>query len=316
MPVNEAQVWSTAQAQGSGLGYWIEAICEAFLKMNADSAAGHRFAGRLEQHTLGPLALNFIRADPQEVWRTPRDIGRSTDNHFYLLHIRAGRLVVRQRGREAVVEAGACVLVDSKEPYHFSFPEGDFCLSTQLPAPWLNTWLPAPEDLVARPWGPATGGWGAVLAGALGNFSAQGFDDMPLPASAMADQIGSLLALAGGNPRARTSSHRTALLRRLRSAINDQFADAALAPTQVAQAHGISVRYLHALFAEAGTSFGAELMASRLERASRMLNDGRFGGLAVSEIAWRCGFKDPSHFARVFRRRFGSAPVNYQKGLR
>ena len=47
-----------------------------------------------------------------------RDIGRSTENHFYLLHIRRERLIVRQRDREALVEAGSCVLVDSKEPYH------------------------------------------------------------------------------------------------------------------------------------------------------------------------------------------------------
>lgn len=314
--MNEQQVWSTAEAQGSGLGYWVEAICEAFLKMSADSTSGHGFSGRLEQHPLGALELNFIHADPQEVWRTKRDIGRSTENNFYLLHIRRERLIVRQRGREALVEAGSCVLVDSKEPFHFSFPEGDFCLSAQLPERWLKTWLPAPEDLVAQGWGPSSGGWGAVLANALGNFSPHGFDDMPLPASAMADQIGTLLALAGGKSRTANTSHRAAMLRRLRSTMNDQFQDAALTPTLVARDHGVSVRYLHTLFAEADTSFCTELMVVRLDRASTMLRDRRFDGLAMSEIAWRCGFKDPSHFARLFRRRFGTAPLSFQKGMR
>lgn len=314
--MSQQQVWSTDEAHGSGLGYWIEAICEAFLKMSADSTAGHKFSGRLEQHALGALELNFIQADAQEVWRTKRDISRSTENHFYLLHIRRERLIVHQRGREALVDAGSCVLVDSKEPYHFSFPEGDHCLSIQLPAHWVKTWLPAPEDLVAQRWGPSTGGWGAVLASALGNFATDGFDDMALPASAMADQIGSLLALAGGKSRTAGTSHRAALQRRLRSTMNDQFHDAALAPAWVAGEHGISVRYLHTLFAQAGTTFGAELMAVRLDRASKMLEDRRFSGLAISEVAWRCGFTDPSHFARLFRRRFGAAPLAYRRGVR
>lgn len=312
----QQKVWSTCEAQGNGLGYWVEAICEAFLKMSADSAAGRCFTGRLEQQSLGALALNFIDADPQDVWRTRRDIGRSTENHFYLLHIRRGRLIVRQRGREAVVEAGCCALVDSKEPYQLAFPEGDFCLSTQLPENWLKTWLPAPEDLVAQRWGPPTGGWGAVLAHALATFSPQGFDSMPLPASAMADQIGSLLALAGGKPGTASTSHRSAMLRRLRATLTDQFHDAALTPASVAREHGMSVRYLHALFAEAGTTFGSDLIRVRLDRASTMLRDSRFDGLAISEVAWRCGFKDPSHFARLFRRRFGAAPLRFQRQLR
>ncbi len=99
--MNQRQVWSTTQAQGNGLGYWVEAICEAFLKMSADSTSGRQFSGRLEQHPLGPLELNFIDADPQEVWRTKRDIGRSTENHFYLLHIRRERLIALNPQRQA-----------------------------------------------------------------------------------------------------------------------------------------------------------------------------------------------------------------------
>ena len=284
--------------------------------MSADSTAGRDFSGRLEQHPLGALELNFIEAHSQEVWRTKTDIGRSTENHFYLLHIRRERLIVHQRGREAVVEAGSCVLVDSKEPYHFSFPEGDFCLSVQLPEHWLKTWLPAPEDLVARRWGPSDGGWGAVLAGALGNFSPDQCEDMPLPAGAMADQIGALLALAGGKPLIANTSHQAAMLRRVRSSMNDQLHNARLAPALVARELGVSVRHLHTLFAAAGSSFCTELTAFRLERASVMLKDRRFTGLAISEVAWRCGFKNPSHFSRLFRQRFGAAPLEYKKVVR
>ena len=46
MEAQQARRWSTAGAgTGQGLSYWIEAICEAFLEMKADSAAGRAFAG-------------------------------------------------------------------------------------------------------------------------------------------------------------------------------------------------------------------------------------------------------------------------------
>jgi AraC family transcriptional regulator, positive regulator of tynA and feaB len=54
------------------------------------------------------------------------------------------------------------------------------------------------------------------------------------------------------------------------------------------------------------------LYACRLERARRLLRDKRFDGLGIAEIAWNCGFSEPSHFTRRFRERFGSPPSAYR----
>jgi AraC-like DNA-binding protein len=54
-------------------------------------------------------------------------------------------------------------------------------------------------------------------------------------------------------------------------------------------------------------------MAIRLERARQMLHDRRFAHLPVGEIAMRCGFTDPSHFARRFRMQFRAAPAAFRK---
>ncbi|RXR23694.1 helix-turn-helix transcriptional regulator [Sphingobium fluviale] len=72
--------------------------------------------------------------------------------------------------------------------------------------------------------------------------------------------------------------------------------------------HGISVRYLHAIFSAAGTSYSHELLNIRLERAARMLRLAPFSDLSVAEIAWRCAFFDASHLTRHFRQRFGTTP--------
>jgi AraC-like DNA-binding protein len=66
------------------------------------------------------------------------------------------------------------------------------------------------------------------------------------------------------------------------------------------------------LFAHASTTFGNELMRTRLESARRLLSDKRYDALSVSEVAARSGFLEPSHFARRFRKAFGSGPTEFR----
>jgi AraC-like DNA-binding protein len=53
-------------------------------------------------------------------------------------------------------------------------------------------------------------------------------------------------------------------------------------------------------------------MRVRLNCAHRLLSDQRFAGLTVSEVAARCGFLEPSHFARRFRKAYGAGPTEFR----
>lgn len=310
----QVRQWSTAEARpGEALAYWIDAICEAFLEMKADSPDRPHFAASIAQYPLGPIDLNFANTTSQEVWRTPHAIAGSRKHTFYLLFIREGHLVARQRGREAVVAPGDCTLIDGMEPYSFSFPETNRCLSVQMPAEWLRNWMPAPDKITAASFANNPG-WGRTLASAAANLASCDLDALALPHAAIADQLGALLALASGREVA-APSRRDELLARIRATMRERLHDAALDPSSVAERHGISLRYLHLLFAESGSSFGATLIEQRLEQAKRLLADRRFAALPVSEIAWRCGFREPSHFARRFRTRYGAAPAAYRRTL-
>jgi AraC-like DNA-binding protein len=312
-PQLQPRRWSTASAgPGQGLSYWVEAICDAFLEMKADSAVGRDFAGALTQHDFGPVDLNFVTADRQEVWRTRQAIARSRENYFYLLHVRGGRLGIKQQDRDALIAPGDCTLIDSTLPYRFSFPEALDVLSVQIPQAWLRTWLPEPERLLGR---SLTGHsvWGATLCSALGNLTPPQLETLALPPAVVADQLAALLALSAGDAALDATTHQRALLHRLRQGLRARFRDPTLDPATLAAEHGLSKRYLHMLFAASGTSFGAALLALRLEHARQLLEDRRQRRLGVAEIAWRCGFADPSHFARRFRQRFGHAPVAWRR---
>ena len=305
------QTWSTQDIERRrALAYWVDTVGQVLLELEIEAAVPERFTASLQQSRLGPAGVNLIEASEQWMRRTPLGIARSRSPSIYLLQLRAGEFQLQQYGRDCRVQAGDCVLIDSEEPYQLSCPGRTACLSVDFPRQWLSSWLPSPQAHVARKlprqW------WGAALGRALLCLEPHGLEHLPLPGDVVADQIASLLALTSG---ARHSDDATqpGMLERLRGTLRERYFEGDLSPAAVAAQHGIGKRHLHFLFAKLGTTFSAELMAVRLERARRMLQDRRFDHVPVGEIAMRCGFTDPSHFARRFRMRFRAAPAAYRK---
>ena len=87
-----------------------------------------------------------------------------------------------------------------------------------------------------------------------------------------------------------------------------------LAAFDVAQRAGTSLRNLHRAFASEQRTFAGSLQAMRLAEGARMLADARFKRITIGEIARRCGFLDPSHFTRQFRRVHGVNPKAFRAG--
>jgi AraC-like DNA-binding protein len=137
--------------------------------------------------------------------------------------------------------------------------------------------------------------------------------ELAVPGEAVAEQVATLVALAIGKSAAVPMRGKDKLLARIRQTLMERAHDDSLSPLSVAAENGISKRYLHVLFASAGSTFSQELVAIRLERARVLLGDARFANLTVSEIAWRCGFADSSHFARRFYRAYGKSPTAYRR---
>ena len=144
-------------------------------------------------------------------------------------------------------------------------------------------------------------------------ISNTGLEGAVLSRSAIADQLGALLALMVGKGEAQFSSrHQADLLVRFKQAVRERYDEVDLDPASVARDMGVSKRHLHGVFAQGGTTFGAVLLDIRLTRAAEMLHNAQFKAYGIGDIAWACGFADPSHFARRFRQRYGSNPVRYR----
>ena len=130
----------------------------------------------------------------------------------------------------------------------------------------------------------------------------------------LADLLATLLRQSPAQaPHAGGTTTQAALLHRIHSAIERRLDDPELTPADVAQAEGISERYLQRLFEVSGDSFTRYLRRRRLHRTWTELANPDNASQSVSEIAYRCGFGDAAHFSKVFRERFGVSPREFRR---
>ena len=88
--------------------------------------------------------------------------------------------------------------------------------------------------------------------------------------------------------------------------------DTALTNTALAQRAHISEVYLRRLFLQQlGITPRQYLLQLRLEKAKRLLEDGR---LTVTLVAESCGYTNVYHFCRSFRQYTGLTPTEYRRG--
>ncbi|MDR6537852.1 helix-turn-helix domain-containing protein [Variovorax soli] len=311
---NHQRRWSTdAVPRPQRLDYWVGAVCEAFLEMDVTSSRPEGFDACLQHQPLGPIAVNRVRASAQDVYRTHAAIGRSRRNFYYLISQFDQPWGAAQGGRSAALAAGDAVLVDSRERYEFHFREGVHCASMQLPIAWVERWLPAGQDAVARRI-PGDAGWGLALRGMLHNLSPAFAEAPGLPPALIVDQLGVLLSLAVPGTAERPALHAESIRRRATDLLHQRLGEPALVGQDVADALGVSLRSLHRAFAP-GESFARTLRRLRMEEAARLLASDRFARLGVAEIGRRCGYLDASHFVRHFRAGHGLTPGAWRRSL-
>lgn len=303
--------WAADSVEQRGaLTYWEDTVCDRFLELDVDlPARGQLRAG--EQLDFGPATLSFVGAASPQTRRTPARIAHTRHPTFFLVQFRVGHGTLRQRGRDLHIRSGECALIDGTQPYDLECPHTTSAAILRMPDAWLRRWLPNPES--ASPLLFSQGDWSSALCAAMASLRLETCADLALPRSAVAEQIASLLALAVGKGAAAESPR--SLLRALIGTLCDRLEEADLSPSTVAAQHGISKRTLHYAFSAAGTTFVEQLMQLRLERAREILSDARQAPPRIEDVATRCGFTDPSHFARRFRQKYSHAPLQYRRAV-
>jgi AraC-like DNA-binding protein len=249
------------------------------------------------------LGCNACRSE-----RTHRDVRVAGADYYYAVFQIASRSALTQNDQAVQLAVGDVAVFDAAPPATCSADNSQW-LCLQLPRQSLVS------HLGFEPKGGSYGGSGMLAARLLGQLVLDSVDDQESMSAAAGahmrlafyDLLGALLAPADRWP---VSCHADKLFARIRGVIKDGFADPDFGPGEVAAEAGISLRYLQKLFTERGSTCCECIYSLRLDHAAQLLR--RRASLntnqPLSEIAFACGFRDYTHFARKFRHRFGRSP--------
>jgi AraC family transcriptional activator of tynA and feaB len=251
------------------------------------------------------LTCNTIRLE-----RTELDIRRDNMEYYFVTVQDTGESIIIHNDRVVNITAGDVVLLDSTRPVTFISPAQDS-------AQWLGLQVPRQKlasHLGFEPQGGVCGPRQAHASRLLRQLALDPVSDAE-PALASTDKfmhlvVYDLLGALFAPPARLGSRHNDKLFARVCGLIEERFADPDISPREVAAQTGISLRYLQKLFTVRGSTCGHYISSLRLDHAAHLIERRALmkTGQPLSEIAYACGFRDYTHFARGFRQRFGSAP--------
>ena len=268
----------------------------------------------LNSHELGPLQITQLVCNRCTINRAPQHIAAG---RVYTLILQArGHGVFTQYGHEAELGAGDFTLCHGEAPYTYQL--GDDCevAMVRVPASLLKEHLPSPESFCGRRLAAGEGltETAALLIASLcagpssGGLSSQ-FQHR------LARQILGMIATSYAiafESRAGASSNVDGWHARARLYIEQHLRSPDLTPCSIAQKLKLSPRYLRMIFASGNETTSAYILRRRLEECARQMEDPRWNGHSITEIAFSWGFNSAPHFTRSFRDRYGTSPRRYR----
>lgn len=104
------------------------------------------------------------------------------------------------------------------------------------------------------------------------------------------------------------------LLPKILKYLTRNISDPELSPRRVAEHFGVSVRYLHRIFAATGSTFRSHVVAKRLQHVREEIVAAPARTQGIAALARKWGFEDITTFNKAFRRQFGCAPSHFRRG--
>jgi len=303
------KIVSTARAET-----WREFISETFVELDCNGMSKEDFFGELRARSVGSLGISAITTDAYDVFRTKESISKATTDDFLVSVQTKGSSVIRQLGREAVLNPGDFTIYDSTVPYHLHFANRLSQIVVQVPRELLKEHLGVPEALTALPVKGSSG-----IAQITTKFASTAFQQSLDLNDANQEQIArtflELLSTSlreNQNAPVRQRSNRATQLIRIKRFIDERLKDPSLTPQIVAAAHSITVRYLQILFENEGISPSRYIWDQRLNKAKLDLANPALSHKSISEVCFTWAFSDTAHFSRAFKTKFGMSPRNYR----
>ncbi|MFM0155668.1 helix-turn-helix domain-containing protein [Paraburkholderia sediminicola] len=227
----------------------------------------------------------------------------------------AGEAVVTQGGRTGRIGPGDMFLLDLESPFHIE--TGNIVThSIYIDSRTLRRVTPD-ASLITAVRIDTVDGPGAIFRAMADEVFRQAPRLSELAADRIADALPYALAVAltgcDVDPALPASRVQAFHRQRIYDCVAENLSDSELDGEAIAQAVGLSPRYVYRLFADEGTSLMRWVWSQRLERCHQDLVSPALVGRPIGEIAYGWGFSDVAHFSRTFKERFGMTPRDYRK---
>jgi AraC-like DNA-binding protein len=309
-------VWDSQYAPSrEAFSIFRETICNTFMPWTPE-IVGTNFEGRVESIQLENGIIGRVRMSSIIASKTKSNIANSAQECIHGNFILAGELKVEQGGRTTFAQPGDLVLYHSFSPVILTVkPDSHFDnLAFIIPTSRFAT-IPNAEDnfcntLLAK--SKMIDPLASCLAFIVRKFHSSSADEL----GALFNACVALLPLSAGcfgnapGPDLPKLGH---VLREILHFINENISDPNLSPQLAAETCGISIRYVHKLFARLGTTFSSYVAAQRLEHIRSELIAYSTRSVPISMLAYQWGFSDLSTFNRAFKDRFGRTPSHFRK---
>jgi AraC-like DNA-binding protein len=298
------------------LDYWHDAVLANLVGMDISTGAQTYDASMWTDH-LGDVQITTVECDPGVVDRTAAAIARGDGHSVFVTTLSTGRAQIEQDGRSIELRPGDFAFFETVRPSRTRFPERFRMKIFVVPRGLLGISEAELQRLTARALRP-THGVTALLAPFMDRLADTSTTYDAAAAARLAQSMTGLLAATAADhlglaPADVPGSDRVLLLR-IKTFILYHLSDPDLSLRRIALEHGISVRYLHQLFGDEGTTVGRWIRELRLRECRTELAAGcEAAGLGL--IARRWGFSGAAHFSRVFRGVYGVSPTEWLQRL-
>jgi len=258
---------------------------------------------------IGRLRIERLRAGRERI--SVRAAPDALSPGYDLVFPCGGPIHFRQGDRDGTARPGEYVLFECRRLYEIQPQGADGLLRLSLPGADLESRYPSLEECLTHRFDQNTQMAG-LLYGVLEMLTATFADAPPPNPEALATEIASLVVLVLGSEErgdmAAGRSSRYRLKSRIIEFIDSNLDDIDLSPRKIASANRISLSYLYNLFCDNDMTVSRLIQARRLQKAYEILLSDTRGAMLVSEVAYQVGFKNPSHFSRIFSQRYQVAP--------
>lgn len=296
--------------------HWNSVIAQAYFPLDLTFRDAQHFTGRLEIGNVGEVSLSRLQTEPVQYERHRRHIAGASEEQYLITIPRQSPVEFRQLGREVRCDPGGFIIERGDEPYRFAYGTANDLCVLKVAKPVLAEKLRNPDRYCALVFNGREG-IGSLFTTMAQQIQAQTRAQSPadgLSGQVLGRHLVELLALSldrsSEADQGAGSAVRAAHRRRAETVILKHLSNPDLSPEVVADAVGISKRYLHELFAEVNCTVSQFVREQRLRAARDVLQMPNPG--PMSDVAYRFGFSDQAQFSRLFKAMFGQTPSGFR----